>query len=108
MRSQFVQGLPTEGPWTALGLRRGQFFAILGFSLAVFLFLDGPAWRHVRDAHFQRIVVSYAVIVPATWLALRWNGTSGLVPLLAASAAIAFVKLLLTAGLLVLLALSTG
>ena len=97
-----------EGVWTALGLARGQFFAILALSLVVFLFFDGPVWRHLRDPHFARIVVSYAVILPAAWIALRRNGRTGIVAVIAAAAALAFVKLLLTAGLLVALALGTG
>jgi hypothetical protein len=61
----FVEGFPEQGIWTALGLGRGQFFAILALSLAVFLFFDGPVWQHLRGAHFARIAVSYAVIITA-------------------------------------------
>ena len=97
---------PTDGIWTSLGLGRAQFFAILGLSLVLFVFIDGPVWRHVHAAHFWRITLSYGAIVPAVWAALLWNGTPRLSPLLGASAVIALVKLVATAALLVVLALA--
>lgn len=97
---------PTDGIWTSLGLGRAQFFAILGLSLLLFVFIDGPVWRHVHAAHFWRITLSYGAIVPAVWAALVWNRTPRLSPLLGASAVIALLKLVLTAALLVALALA--
>jgi hypothetical protein len=102
----FIGGLPEHGIWTAVGLRRGQFFAVLGLSLAVFAFLGGPVWTHVRDAHFLRIAVSYAVIPPAVYVAMRRSGRPGLVAVGLASAVLMFVKLVVTASLFVVLALA--
>jgi hypothetical protein len=104
----FIGGLPEHGIWTAVGLGRGQFFAILGVSLAVFALLGGPVWTHVRDAHLLRIAVSYAVIPPLAFAALRRNGRRGLVAVATASAVLAFVKLVVTASLFVVLALARG
>lgn len=104
--SPFFGAFPTDGVWTTLGLRRGQFFAILALSLVLFVFIDGPVWRHVHDAHFRRITVSYAAILPAVWAALAWNRTARLAQLLGASAVLALVKLVVTAALLVALALA--
>jgi hypothetical protein len=107
-RGSFVDGFPKHGIWTAIGLGRGQFFAILGVALLVFLFLGGPVWTHVRDPHLLRIVVSYAVIPPAVCLALLRNRACGVVTVAVASAVLAFVKLVLTAALFVALALARG
>lgn len=104
----FVDGFPQDGIWTSVGLGRGQFFAILGAALLVFLFLGGPVWTHVRDPHLLRIAVSYAVIPPAVLLALLRNRKCGVVPVAVASAVLAFVKLVLTAGLFIALALARG
>ena len=104
----FIGGFPEHGIWTAIGLGRGQFFAILGVSLAVFALLGGPVWTHVRDAHFARIAVSYAVIPPAVYVAMRRNGRAGLVSVGLASAILAFVKLVVTASLFVVLAIARG
>jgi len=103
---RFFGALPTDGIWTSLGLARGQFLAILGLSLLLFLFVDGPVWQHVHDAHFRRITVSYAAIVPAVWAALARNHAARPSLLLGASAVLALVKLVVTAGLLVVLALA--
>jgi hypothetical protein len=97
--------LPTRGPWTALGLTRGQFVTILGLSVGLFLVVGGPVWRHLRDAHFWRLALSYAVIPPAVAWALRRNGSSHALRIVVASGVLALLKLLITAGLLVLLAL---
>jgi hypothetical protein len=107
-RGSFVGGFPEHGIWTAVGLGRGQFFAILGVSLAVFTFLGGPVWTHLRDAHLVRIAVSYAVILPAVWVAMRRNGRPGLVAVSVASVVLAFVKLVVTATVFVILALARG
>jgi hypothetical protein len=101
----FFGGLPEDGPWTPLALTRGQFFAILGLSLVLFLFVGGPVWQHVRGAHFMRIMVSYAAIPVAVAAALARNGKITLRLLLAGSAVLALIKLVVTAGLLIALAL---
>ena len=101
----FFGGLPERGPWTAVGLTRAQFMAILAVSLALFLFVGGPVWTHVRDRHFGRIALSYGIIPLATAGALHRNGAARPGRIVAASAVIALVKLVLTAGLLVVLAL---
>jgi hypothetical protein len=104
-RVPFFGALPDRGPWTAVGLTRGQFLAILLMSVALFVFVDGPVWVHLRDSHAIRIGVSYGIIPPAVALALRRNGTATTALVLGASAIIALVKLLVTAGLLVAFAL---
>ena len=101
----FFGGLPERGPWTAVGLTRTQFVAILTLSLALFLFVGGPLWTHVRDRHFARIAVSYGVIPLATAAALQRNGAARPARIVAASAVIALVKLVVTAALLVTIAL---
>ncbi|HEY2386275.1 MAG TPA: hypothetical protein VGK30_04890 [Candidatus Binatia bacterium] len=102
----FIGGFPERGIWTPLELGRGQFFAILGLSLLVFIFTDGAVWRHVTDPHTLRIAASYGIILPLVWAA-RWrNGAPGAGGTLVAAAVIAAIKLVLTAGLLVLLALA--
>lgn len=105
-RTPFFGALPADGIWTSLGLGRAQFFAILGLSLLLFVFVDGPVWRHVHGAHFWRITLSYGAILPAVWAALVWNRAPRLSLLLGASAVLALAKLVLTAGLLVVLALA--
>jgi hypothetical protein len=105
-RSPFFGTLPERGPWTALGLTRGQFAAILGLSLLLFVFVGGPLWSHLRESHLTRITVSYGVIPPAVVVALRRNGSARPGLVLGASAAISLVKLVLTAALLVAVALA--
>ncbi len=102
----FFGRLPERGVWTAVELTRGQFVAILALSVGLFAFVDGPLWNHLHGSHFVRIAVSYGVIPPAVGLALHRNGAWRLPLLLGASALVALVKLLLTAGLVVLLALA--
>jgi hypothetical protein len=104
--SPFLGGLPTDGIWTGVGLGRTQFFAILALSLVLFVFVGGPVWRHVHDAHFMRITVSYGAIPCAVALALVRNRRLELSTWLGASAVLALVKLVLTAGLLVVLAIA--
>ncbi|HYC21802.1 MAG TPA: hypothetical protein VEI94_03825 [Candidatus Bathyarchaeia archaeon] len=98
--------LPELGIWTGLGLSRAQFCAILGGSILLFLLVGGPLWRHVRDPHFARIAVSYAVIPLGVLLALLRNGRARFGPIVAASMVIALLKLLITAGLDVVIALA--
>lgn len=98
--------LPTRGIWTAVGLTRGQFLCILAVSVALFLFLDGPLWRHTHDSHFWRIVWSYLAILPMTYVALYRNGKAHLGTIVAASAVVGLVKLVVTALILVAIGLA--
>jgi len=97
--------LPRQGLWTAVGLTRGQFLATLALATALFLFVGGPLWSHLHDGHLARIAISYGLIPPLVFLALRHNGSAGVVRVLEASALVAFVKLLVTAALLVAIAI---
>ncbi len=99
-------GLPEQGIWTPLGLTRTQFLAILALSLVLFVFVDGPVWEHVRASHFRRITVSYSVIPFAVTAALIRNHRAHLTLVIAGSALLAAIKLVLTAGLLVALAIA--
>ena len=56
---RLIGALPARGVWNAVGLGRGQFLAILALSVAGFVLIGGPVWRHVHDPHFVRIVASY-------------------------------------------------
>jgi hypothetical protein len=105
-RGRLFGPLPVRGLWTALGLTRAQFIGILLLSVALFVFVDGPLWAHLRDGHLTRIGVSYGIIVPAVAAALYRNRSLRPVLLLTAITVIALVKLLLTAGLLVAIALA--
>ncbi|MBM4267772.1 MAG: hypothetical protein FJ144_14375 [Deltaproteobacteria bacterium] len=102
-RTPFFAPLPTRGPWTALGLSRGPFFAILAAACLVYLFWGGAVWSDVGESEFARIVVSYAVIPLGAAIALRREGHLSWAALLAASGVIAVSKLLLTAGFALLL-----
>ena len=103
--SRFFGPLPTRGVWTAVGLTRGQFFAILGVSIAMFVFLYGPIWLHTHDSHFARIVWSYLIIVPMVGWVLYRNGKARITSVLGASVVIGLVKLVVTAVILVLIGL---
>jgi hypothetical protein len=105
MRTPLVGPLPVRGPWTAVGLTRGQFFAILTVVIVAFALIGGPVWRDVRGDHFRRIALSYAAIVPLVGLALRHRRPFPLGQAAAAVATIALVKLVATAVLLGVLAL---
>ena len=88
-----------------MGLTRAQFILILGVSVVMFLFLDGPLWLHTHDSHFGRIVWSYLVILPLTWGALYRNGKAHVGAIVAASVVIGLVKLVVTAVILVVIGL---
>jgi hypothetical protein len=103
---RFFGPLPERGVWTAIGLTRGQFVAVLTLSVGLFLLVDGPLWAHLDDRHLTRIVVSYAAIPIAVVPALHRNGALRATTVVGASAVIALAKLLLTAGLLVAIALA--
>ena len=74
--------------------------------LTLFAFVDGPVWRHVHAPHFWRITVSYTAIPATVAAALVWNRTPRVGLFLGASAVLALVKLVVTAALLVALALA--
>ena len=97
--------IPERGIWTSVSLSREQFFAILLVSILFFLFLDGPAWRHLRDSHTARIAGSYGIIPVLVALAQWQRGCLRLRPWVEASILISLIKLLVTAILLVMLAL---
>lgn len=105
-RAPFFGALPERGLWTAVGLTRKQFAAILGLSVGLFVFVGGPLWAHLHDGHLARLAVSYGMIPPAVVLAFHRNGSVRLPLVLGASAVIALVKLLVTAGLMVVVALA--
>lgn len=105
-RPRLFAPLPVSGPWTALGLGRGQFFAILIGACLIYLFVGGPLWSHLRQNDFVRIVVSYSAIPIAVALAQRSNGKLRLSTWFAASSVIAALKLLVTAGIAVVLGIS--
>jgi len=103
--SRFFEPLPVHGPWTAVGLARGQFLAILAVSVALFVWIGGPVWAHLRTSHLGRIGWSYAAIPPLVAVALLRNGRFGWLRLLEGSALIALTKLVLTAVVLMAFAL---
>ncbi len=102
----FVSPLPATGPWTSLGLTRAAFFAVLLGSSLMFLVVPSPLWTHLRDGHFTRLAVSYAVIPAAiaTLLALDGRLTMGL--LLRGTLVLALLKLVLTTVLMMAIALA--
>jgi hypothetical protein len=97
--------IPKRGIWTSVSLSRGQFFGILLFSVLLFLFLDGPVWRHLREPHTGRIAGSYGAIPVLVTVAQWKNHSLHLSHWLEASVLIAVVKLLITVVLLIGLAL---
>jgi len=107
MSSRLIGPFPVHGPWTAVGLTRGWFLAILGLSVLGFVVIGGPVWRHPREGHFLRIVASYTMILPLVGLALRNERPFPLGRFVAASALIGLVKLVVTALLLGGIALAT-
>jgi hypothetical protein len=102
----FVGPIPTRGPWSAVGLSRGWFFATLAIATGCFLLIGGPVWRDPHGDHFPRIVLSYAIIVPLVVLAFARRRPFPVGSVLAAIGVIALVKLVLTAGLLGVIALA--
>lgn len=107
-RSPLFAPVPEHGIWTRVGLTRTQFLGILGLAVALFVGVGGPVWLHVHDGHFLRITLSYGVIPVAVAAALWRNGTPRLGLLLGGSGVIAALKLLLTAALLLVVAIARG
>ena len=105
-RTPFVGGFPERGIWTALGLSRAQFCGILAVSVLLFVVVGGPVWAHLHDSHFTRIAVSYGVIPAGVAAALYRNGSVRPLLVLAASGVLALLKLVVTAALLVAIALA--
>lgn len=91
--------LPVDGVWSSVGLGRGQFFAILVASSLLFLLWGGPLWEDPRGAHLGRLVASYALIPVLCAAALARNRKLTATSFLAASGVVALLKLLVTAGL---------
>jgi hypothetical protein len=100
---RFFSPLPSHGPWTGLGLTRAQFLGIVLGATLLYLFAGGPLWVRLGENDFARIAVSYAVIPVAVAAALWRNRKLSLTGWLVATAVIAILKLLLTAGLALLL-----
>ena len=99
-RPRLIESFPTHGPWTPLGLGRGQFLGILALSVLLFVFVDGPVWRHVHDGHLRRIGLSYVAIPIAVGTALAWNRTVTWGRVFGATIVLSVVKLVVTAVLL--------
>lgn len=105
-RPRLFGPIPMTGPWTALGLGRGQFFAILVGACLLYLLVGGPLWSHLRENDFFRISTSYLVIPLAVAWAQQRRGTLRVATWLAASSVIASLKLLVTAGIAVVLGIA--
>lgn len=76
--------------------------AVLAVAFTVFLFAEGPVWRH-RWQPDASILWSYAVIPVAVFTAFLRRGTPRLVPVVAESVLLSIVKFGLTAFTLVAL-----
>jgi hypothetical protein len=99
----FFGAFPTRGIWTALSMSRAQFAGILVASIAAFVFIDGPLWRHLEANHFRRIVVSY-LSIPLLILACQLTGGRFDLPsLFGGSLVIGVLKLLVTALMVLLM-----
>lgn len=98
-RERLFAPLPVEGAWSAVGLTRGQFAAILVASTLLFLLWGRPLWQDPRGAHFGRLATSYSLIPALCAAALARNGKLGIPNFLGATGMIAFLKLIVTAGL---------
>ena len=108
MTGPLIAPFPEHGIWTRLGLGRGQFLGILALSIVLFLLVGGPVWLHVHDEHFRRIALSYGIIPLAVGAALWRNRALRPGLLVGGSAVIAGLKLVITAGLLLVLAIARG
>lgn len=103
----FVAPLPTTGPWTSLGLTRAAFLTVLLGSTITFLVFPTPLWTHLRDGHFARLAVSYAVIPASVALLLARDGRLAVGSLLRATLVLGLLKLVLTTGLMMAIALAS-
>jgi len=95
-RRRFFGGLPGTGVWTAVGLSRAQFLAILGISIAAFCFVDGPFWS-VGGSHLRRLTVSYAAIPLMILVVQARHRRLDIASLAAGSVVIGLIKLVVTA-----------
>jgi len=102
-RPPFFGAFPTSGIWNALSLSRGQFAGILLISIAAFVLIDGPIWRHLEANHFRRIVVSYLSIPLLILICQFTGGRVDLPALFGGSVVLGVLKLLATAFLVLLL-----
>jgi hypothetical protein len=68
--------------------------------------MDRAAWTHLRDRHGTRLTLSYLAIPPMVAAALWRNNAFSLGRWAAASSVIALLKLVATAGLMVVLTLA--
>jgi hypothetical protein len=102
----FVAPLPATGPWTHLGISRAAFFAVLLGSILTFLLVPSPLWTHLRDGHFTRLAVSYAVIPAAVAVLLAREGRLAVGLLLRGTLVLALLKLVLTTMLMMAIALA--
>ncbi len=96
--NRFFGTLPTRGIWTALDLPRMHFAAIVVLTVAAFVFIDGPIWRHPHDQHLRRIVISY-VLIPVLIGISQWSlkRRLAIAPLFAGTLVIGAIKLVVTA-----------
>ena len=102
----FIESFPSTGPWTAFGLSRAQFFLILTVAVALFVWIDGPVWRHAHERHFARLFWSYAVIPAGVALSQTANRAFGWGRLFAATVTLGVIKLVLTAVLLAMIGMA--
>ena len=91
------------------GLSVTSFALITALSVAVFIVWGGLLWRAPREAsHVMRFAVSYLIVIPvaalALWAARRWSWGH----LLAATGLVWCAKLLLTAGVFLVVARGTA
>jgi hypothetical protein len=102
----FFAPLPVTGPWTSLGLTRTGFFTVLLASTLTFLIVPAPLWTHLREGHFTRLAVSYALIPIAVAVLLMRDGRLAPGLLLRGSLVLALLKLVLTTMLMMAIALA--
>lgn len=102
----FITPLPVTGPWTSVGLTRAEFLTVLLGSTLVFLVVPTPLWTHLREGHFTRLAVSYGVIPVALSLLLARDGRLAPGVLLRGTLVLALLKLVLTTGLMMAIALA--
>jgi hypothetical protein len=91
---------PTGAGLLGSGLGAGAMAAILAFSVALFLFWNGPLWNAPTGArHLGRIAVSYLAVVPLGALALALRRRWSFIHLLSSVALLWSAKMVITASL---------